>query len=413
MKKKEKVAIFVDGIFIPSYSGAANRFHFLSKNIQKYTNTDIVVILCDRGWSDPVLIKKESFTTYIVHPKLFKDKILLEEILTKENVDILQFSTLELIIELGIPLAFKLKKYLIFESHYDDLEFAKSVGIKKEQLKEIEYFQNTFGKYFDKVISLSGEDNITRNLKIKKEKIEIIPSGVELDDFKTNCFDLKSKKILFFGNLFFDVNLESLRLIKAKIYPKLKEKGFNFSIVGDISKKDKEYLEDENFSIVGKVDNLQEHFKDTTFALAPVLHGTGIRIKILNYLNAGIPTITTSQGARGFPKKDMLIIRDNLDEYPELISDLITNKVDSLRRISLKERDYIRKNMSWEKTVIKISNIYSKLMTNRKTNKSRALEIIKNIDFKEPSWIKDVIRRKRFKRNKTYVKLKDRFIKIN
>jgi hypothetical protein len=52
LSKTKKVAIFVDGEFIPSFSGATNRFHYLSRALQKFTDTEVVIILCDRGWSD-------------------------------------------------------------------------------------------------------------------------------------------------------------------------------------------------------------------------------------------------------------------------------------------------------------------------------------------------------------------------
>ena len=70
---------------------------------------------------DPVLIKRNLLLHILFIQNYLKIKILLEKSLQKKNVDILQILYLELIIELGTPLAFKLKKYLIFESHYDDL----------------------------------------------------------------------------------------------------------------------------------------------------------------------------------------------------------------------------------------------------------------------------------------------------
>lgn len=410
MNKRIKVAIFVDGIFIPSYSGAANRFHYLSRYLQKCTNIEVIVILCDRGWSNPELIKKEPFTTYLIHQKLFKDKKILETILKKEEIDILQFSSLELIIELGIPLSEILNTHLIFESHYDDFEFSKSVKMNKKQLIQIKILQTKFSKYFDHVIALSEEDNITKNLIIDEKRLSTITSGVNLQDFKTNCFNPKTKKILFFGNLFFHVNLESLKVIK-KIYKNLIKYGYEFIIAGDISEKDKNILKEYKFSITGKIDNLYKTFKNSSIALAPVLNGSGIRIKILNYLNAGIPVITTTQGARGFPRKELLIIEDNIDNYPYIIRNYLEHKIPYLDEISTIGRKYVRKHMSWEIISKKVSDIYHATIIKQKINKKDAISKIKK--NQSPSWIKDVIRKKKFKKNTSFVNIKNKYIKIN
>ena len=57
MKKKIKLAVFVDGDFIPSYDGASNRFHYLSRYLSKQ-GIDLTIFHGYRGWSNISLIKK-------------------------------------------------------------------------------------------------------------------------------------------------------------------------------------------------------------------------------------------------------------------------------------------------------------------------------------------------------------------
>jgi FkbM family methyltransferase len=307
--KGKKIAIFIDGEFIPSFSGASNRFHYLSRALQKFTDTEVIIILCDRGWSDIGEIKKEEFETYLVHPSLFKDVAFLTKLLKNQGVNLVQFANLELAVEVGIPLAINLNVHLIFEAHYGDVEFAKAVGASRKTLENIVRMQNRFGKYFDKVIALSDDDiELAKNFRIPKREIAIIPSGVNLEDFPINCFNGSSQKVIFMGNLFFDANLVAVRKIKQTIYKKLKYKGYNFCIIGDIARDERKKLSDKNFIIMGRQQNLVDAFGDAALALAPISNGPGMRIKILNYLNAGIPVITTSQGARGFPRKDLLSV---------------------------------------------------------------------------------------------------------
>lgn len=401
--KSKKVAVFVDGEFIPSFSGASNRFHYLSRALEEYTDTEVVVILCDRGWSDVKQIERENFKTYVVHPGLFKNIDFLTEILENESIDIIQFANLELAIEIGIPLSNRLSKPLVFEAHYGDFEFAKTVGASQKALKAILFLQNTFGKSFDKVIALSGEDfELSRNLKIKQSGVSAIPSGVNLAEFPDNCFNGHSKRIIFLGNLFFDVNLKAVKEIKRIMYGALKKFGYTFLIIGDISSREKRKLEDKGFSFTGKSADLFESFKNTSVALAPVLGGSGIRIKILNYLNAGIPVITTSQGARGFDRKDLLIIEDDLSKYPALIQKLIDERK-TLSRLSELGRKFVRANMSWEVIAKSVSKEYDGILKKPALSKRRAVDKILKLQFEDPAWVKEVIREKRFKRNVPFI----------
>lgn len=409
-KKTKKVAIFVDGVFIPSYSGASNRFHYLTRTLQQNTDTEMIVILCDRGWSNLKQVSREKFKTYLVHPALFKNIEFLSKILTREKVNIIQFANLETAVELGIQLSYKLNIHVVFESHYEDYEFAKSVGANKETLQKVKYLQNNFGKYFDKIISLSGEDTgKENNLKIDPTTIAVIPSGVNLNDFPVSCFNINSKKLICFGNLYFEANLKTIKEIKKVIYKELSGNGFKFYMIGDISLKDRNALEDKNFIVTGKQAILFKSFNNTTIGLAPVTDGSGIRIKILNYLNAGIPVITTSQGARGFRRKELLIIEDNLPNYPNLIRELVTEKT-RLLKLSKEGRKYIRGEMSWEKISAIVSAQYDNILSRPVKNKTDAITILQNIEFNEPPWIKEMIDKKRFKRNLPFVKKNDHVI---
>ena len=57
--------------------------------------------------------------------------------------------------------------------------------------------------------------------------------------------------------------------------------------------------ENEKVKFLGYVEDLNDIFSKTTIALAPLFEGSGTRLKILDYLSAGIPTISTNLGVEG------------------------------------------------------------------------------------------------------------------
>ncbi len=395
--KNKNVAIFVNSEFIPSYSGASNRFHYLSRALELYTDTNVIVLHCDRGWSDLKLIKSEKFKTYVINHEAYKDISLLSEILVKENINLIQFADLEFAIELGIPLSYTLNIPIVFEAHFDAFEFARTLGTPKKELSQVQFLENTFGKYFDRMIALSNEDRfLAKNYRVSKKNISIIPNGVNIDEFPKNCFSANSKKIIFLGNLFFGVNLKSVKEIKKYIYRKLRLVKYTFNIIGDISDTNKKLLQDENFNFLGKQKDLSKSFNKSLVALAPVLSGAGIRIKIPTYMNAGVPVITTHEGARGFARKDLLIIEDDLKKYPGIIAHLRADKV-RLTNLSENGRLFVRDNLSWQVIANQVSQVYDTVLQKKQTDKSKAIKIINTLIFDDPAWIKEIIRKKRFK----------------
>ena len=61
---------------------------------------------------------------------------------------------------------------------------------------------------------------------------------------------------------------------------------------------------------VGFVDDLNELYKNITGMVAPVVGGSGVRMKLLETLRAGMPTVTTTDGAAGLSvahEREMLI----------------------------------------------------------------------------------------------------------
>jgi glycosyltransferase involved in cell wall biosynthesis len=78
---------------------------------------------------------------------------------------------------------------------------------------------------------------------------------------------------------------------------------------------------------VGFVDDLEEVYRATLGLVAPVLGGSGVRMKLLEAMKAGMPTVTTTDGAAGLEVTDggeMLVADDPTgfaDDVARVLSD--------------------------------------------------------------------------------------------
>lgn len=396
--KKLKIGIFIDGGFIPSYDGATNRFQYLSRHLQE-NGIDVVIFYCYRGWSDIELIKKEPFKTYLLpEHNYYNEMDLLIKLIKEENIDILQFNDLEPMLSFGIMLSEATNTYLVAEMHYVVSSLAKSLGSSEKDIRNIRKYEKIIGRVIDHLICLSNEDktSLLYNMSLPNNKISVISSGADVEGIKFYGPNFKEKTILFLGNLFFKPNSEAIDNIYKYIYPRLNDLGFKFLIVGDCPDEIKHKYKNTNIEFKGTVENLNEVFSKSTVALAPILEGTGMRIKTLNYLSAGLPVISTSISASGFSYKDALIIEDDFKKYPDIILEMMDNKESALK-LSKNCRSIMENKLDWKIIAKQTKKVYKNLLNSKINNKKILKKELSKLNLdNEPVWLKEIKNKGRF-----------------
>ena len=394
--RKIKIGIFIDGDFIPSYDGASNRFHYLSRYLA-LNGADVVVFHGYRGWSDIKLIRKEPFKTYVFPKQHYYSNLeLIASLIKKESIDIIQFDNLEPVLLQGIRLSKLTGARLVSEMHYVVRNLAKKLGADTSRLEEIKIMEESVGKSIDHLISLSDEDKIKleKYIGISPQRISVISSGVDCSEIRYFGPNFDEKNIIFLGNLYFKPNEDAVRIMRDLIYPELRQHGFRFTIAGDCPPDLKRDCQTKGFDFIGTLPDLNLLFKDATFALAPIDEGTGMRIKFLNYLAAGIPTLTTRTATSGFKNKELFFIEDSYSSYGNRVLDLLKNKND-LIRLSYDGRSEIEKHYDWNNIAKMTIGVYEKILNEDVIEKVLPdNNVIKN---DEPAWLQEAIAKKRFK----------------
>jgi hypothetical protein len=128
---------------------------------------------------------------------------------------------------------------------------------------------------------LGDQFDVRAKLGIAQDQIIII--------FVGSAFYPNEEAVNFLEN-FFESNNDLL--MKMKI---------SFFIVGSVCALN---LTKPGFFKFGTVNNLGPFLNASNFAINPVVRGSGANIKMLDYVFAGLPVITTEFGLRGFPLKD-------------------------------------------------------------------------------------------------------------
>lgn len=151
--------------------------------------------------------------------------------------------------------------------------------------------------------------------------------------------------VLFVGTMSWLPNLEGVAWYIRAVAPRLPS-GFMTHIVGggtDIAKLPKR----ENIKVHGWVEDLDFIYKSACVFVAPVLSGSGIKMKILNALTRGIPVVTTSLGVEGFPVEwgEAIAVADTPEGFAEAICSIAQSEA-RWERAAKDATDYVAREFS-------------------------------------------------------------------
>lgn len=92
-------------------------------------------------------------------------------------------------------------------------------------------------------------------------------------------------------------NVGGLRWFLDQLWPLLQPQGYGLDVVGTVC--DAVATPPRGVVLHGQCDDLQPHLDAADIAINPVFVGGGLKIKCLDALAAGLPCITTAEGAAG------------------------------------------------------------------------------------------------------------------
>jgi glycosyltransferase involved in cell wall biosynthesis len=159
--------------------------------------------------------------------------------------------------------------------------------------------------------------------------------------------DYSPDTFFFIGSMNWEPNKEAVQLLLNTIFPLIKKEipSAQLILAGSFMPQDLLIHQQEGVQIVGFVDDLKLFFNSNGILLSPIQSGSGVRIKLIEAMNMGLPIISTSKGAVGIPQEGQLIIEDNPNEFAQKAVKLYR---DSILRAELgaKAYDFASKNYS-------------------------------------------------------------------
>jgi glycosyltransferase involved in cell wall biosynthesis len=157
--------------------------------------------------------------------------------------------------------------------------------------------------------------------------------------------------IVFSGNMEYHPNISAVRFFRGEIWPGLRERWpeLVWRLVGRNAWAVRRYTSgDSRIEVQGEVDDAVKELARAKVAVAPLLTGSGTRLKIIEAWAAGVPVVSTSLGAEGLPGRDgeHLLLADGAVAFADAVSRLLACS-ESRLRLGSAGRLLMEKEFTW------------------------------------------------------------------
>jgi hypothetical protein len=141
----------------------------------------------------------------------------------------------------------------------------------------------------------------------------------------------------------------------------------------------------------GPVPYLQQAIASTTIGLAPLDSGGGMKLKVLDYMSAGVPVVGTTIASAGFTEFDQfgLISRDDLSDFPDLVARLLSDEAHR-HRLAATGRRLAETTYSWRRLAGLAEDAYSAILAISRPGKVRGRALLDDrYTTDKPYWLRE------------------------
>lgn len=295
-----KLVVFADGITYPGKEGVSH--HIMSQLFalcRHSAEIEPIMILCDRGTLSYNTLKEFPWKTIVVPHEVYYEYTHMRSILDTIKPDIVQSYGIYHGRLISSRYSLEKKIPFVMEHHDVELELTDHLKLNAELSKSIYHDQIELCELasLNRTLSDHDTDILVRATPHRKHTFFNLPTIVEDTFGKRNTHSKKANTVLFVGNGAYPPNRQAVNFIYDQLAPTMPN--VTFHIVGRLSET---IAAKKNVIGHGMIDDLSPLVDEAILGIAPLQDGSGLKIKVLTYLSAGLPVVGTPLAYHGFAK---------------------------------------------------------------------------------------------------------------
>ena len=282
------------------------------------------------------LFSKKSYNIIRFYSKEFEK--VLEELITKENFDIIQLETLW-VTPYVETIRKKTRAKIVYRSHnieymiWERLATICENPIKKKYLQLLaarlkKYEVGMLNKY-DAIAGITELDiNVLKKMGCKLP-MKHVPFGISLAKYTPQQAEIEFPSLFHIGSMDWKPNEEAIKWFLKAIWPAIHAKfpNLNLYLAGRNMPEWLSGLKMENVEVIGEIDDQLAFIRSKFVMIVPLQSGGGMRIKIIEGMALSKTIISTSIGAEGIACEDKIniLLANTPAEFEQAIENCINN----------------------------------------------------------------------------------------
>lgn len=194
---------------------------------------------------------------------------------------------------------------------------------------------------------------------------EVVINCVDYEYYQHISACPHSQRLLLVGNFEYGANLEALEWALEEILPQvwLSNPAVRLAVVGHaLPTQWKLRWNDPRIEWIGYLPDLRELQRHSALFFAPLRHAGGCKIKLLEAMAAGLPVVTTTQGAAGLAVRngEHYLGGDDTDTLALIITRLLSHPT-RMQQLSDAARQFVREQHDWSRAAAQLESVYARL----------------------------------------------------
>lgn len=244
-------------------------------------------------------------------------------------------------------------------------------------------WERLFWKRAKVCVTLTVDDQIAMEKLESSIRVKVIPDGVDHlrrndapklseNDRKNHPTRVKGSYILFVGNFAYEPNIDAALYFSNSIFPLVLQSipKAKLYIVGNHPPPQILSLRsNRGIEVTGYVDSVIPYYEMADVVVCPLRIGGGIKVKVLEALNAGKAIVSTSIGAQGLNHNgcQAIAVADDVPHFAQSVIRLLNDPVQRLKQ-EHEAAAYAKKLPTWDNASHAFVRCYKEMTSNR--NKS-------------------------------------------
>jgi polysaccharide biosynthesis protein PslH len=260
---------------------------------------------------------------------------------------------------------------IIFDAHNVESHLLESSLIILPLFKRIagQLFLSAYTRY--EINAIKSSDLVTACsdadadfFRTFNKNVFVIPNGVDSVMFIPSKTQEKNT-LLFMGGVAYPPNGDALSFYLKEIHPLVKDMFPQIKLVaiGATSQWAKKInlTDDPSVTLLGFVEDIRPYLAVANIGICPVRYGSGTRLKILTYMSAGLPIVSTTKGAEGikYEENTNIMLADTAADFARKIVDILRDPV-QYETMALRNRELATDQYDWNVIGARLLAIYDK-----------------------------------------------------